>query len=150
MNQSQFRLIHATALDNARLGLRFADGLACTVDLTDEIARHPTLARLARRSVFEAVELDEWQRGVVFAGDDNLTLASDNLRALAIEQAGGCSHQRVVEWMHRHDLSLDRAAEALGLSRRMLAYYRSGEKEVPRTVALAMLGWEAQEARRAA
>ena len=34
------------------------------------------------------------------------------------------------------------AALALGVSRRMLAYYRSGAKPVPRTVALACLGWE--------
>ena len=40
-------------------------------------------------------------------------------------------------------LTLGTAAEALGLSRRMLAYYRSREKPVRRTVALACLGWEA-------
>ena len=28
------------------------------------------------------------------------------------------------------------------MSQRMLAYYRSGEKSVPRTVALACLGWQ--------
>ena len=46
--------------------------------------------------------------------------------------------------MARHELSLDAAAEALGISRRMLAYYRSREKPIPKTVGLAMLGWEAQ------
>ena len=39
-------------------------------------------------------------------------------------------------------LTLDDAAEALGLSRRMLAYYRSGAKPVPRVVELAITGWE--------
>jgi len=34
------------------------------------------------------------------------------------------------------------AARALGLSRRMLAYYRGGAKPVPRIVALA---WEAEQ-----
>lgn len=47
--------------------------------------------------------------------------------------------------MARYQLTLDSAAAALGLSRRMLAYYRSGAKPVPRTVALACLGWEAQQ-----
>jgi len=41
-----------------------------------------------------------------------------------------------------NDLTIDAAAVALGVSRRMLAYYRSGSKPVPRTVALACLGWE--------
>jgi len=45
--------------------------------------------------------------------------------------------------MAKHELTLDRAAEELGLSRRMLAYYRKGEKPVPKTVGLAMKGWEA-------
>ena len=44
--------------------------------------------------------------------------------------------------MARNDLTLDTAEVALGVSRRMLAYYRSGAKPVPRTVALACLGWE--------
>ena len=44
--------------------------------------------------------------------------------------------------MTKNDLSLDTAAQALGVSRRTLAYYRSGSKSVPRTVALACLGWE--------
>ena len=30
--------------------------------------------------------------------------------------------------MARHGMTLDTVAEALGLSRRMLAYYRSGER----------------------
>ena len=38
--------------------------------------------------------------------------------------------------------SFTRAAEALGLSRRMVAYYSNGEKPVPKTVLLACRGWE--------
>jgi len=94
---------------------------------------------------FRVVSPDEWNRGVIFADDDDLTLARDNLRAMAIEQAGCYSHQQVVTWMHHHGLSLDSAADALGISRRMLAYYRSGERPIPKTVELAILGWEARE-----
>jgi hypothetical protein len=39
---------------------------------------------------------------------------------------------------------LKEAAEALGLSRRQVAYYASGEHEVPRTVLLACKGWEVE------
>lgn len=144
MNQPPFVIAHVSVAGPQRLALRFADGLAGEVDLREIIRRHPTLARLATPKVFARVALDEWRRGVVFAGDDALSLASDNLRARMIEQAGEYSHRQVIEWMTRHTLSLDAAAEALGISRRMLAYYRSGEKPIPRTVGLAMLGWEAQ------
>ncbi|WP_256775437.1 MULTISPECIES: DUF2442 domain-containing protein [unclassified Stenotrophomonas] len=145
MNQPQFLIRNVAALAPGRLGLQFGDGLDAVVDLSEVIAKHPSLARLADPGVFRAVAPDEWNRGVIFADDDDLTLASDNLRAMAIEQTGEYSHQQVVAWMHHHGLSLDTAADALGISRRMLAYYRSGERPIPKTVGLAMLGWEAQE-----
>ena len=142
----QFRIEHVAAVGPSRLALVFGDGHAAEVDLADLIAKHPTLARLRDSQLFTQVEPDEWNLGVIFAGDDDLTLASDNLRALSFEQAGEYSHQPLVTWMHRHGLTLDTGAAALGLSRRMLAYYRSGEKPIPRTVGLAMAGWEEAQA----
>lgn len=149
MNQ-QFRVEQVAAVAPARLALSFADGYRANVDLGDLIASHPTLAPLRDARVFAQVAPDEWSLGVIFAGNDDLTLPSDNLRALSIEQAGEYSHRQVVTWMHRHGLTLDTAATALGLSRRMLAYYRSGEKPIPLTVGLAMVGWEALHERKAA
>lgn len=145
MNQPQFIITRVEVAGPYRLALAFADGFAGEVDLLDVILKHPTLARLRDEKVFAQVAHDEWNRGVVFAGDDDLALASDNLRALVLEQAGEYSHQQLVAWMYRHQLSLDAAADALGISRRMLAYYRSGEKPIPKTVGLAMIGWEAQQ-----
>ena len=40
-------------------------------------------------------------------------------------------------WMTRMGYSISGAAEALGLSPRQIAYYRSGEQAVPRVVELA-------------
>lgn len=145
MNQPQFLIRKVTPFLQARLGLEFGDGFAALVSLTETINTHPSLARLADPKVFKRVQPDEWNRGVIFADDDDLTLASDNLRAMAVEQAGGHSHQQVVAWMYHHGLSLDAAAAELGISRRMLAYYRSGERPIPMTVGLAMLGWEAKK-----
>lgn len=34
-------------------------------------------------------------------------------------------------------------AEALGISRRMVSYYRTAHKPIPRAIWLACLGWEA-------
>jgi transcriptional regulator with XRE-family HTH domain len=44
-------------------------------------------------------------------------------------------------WMDEHNLTQEGAAQALGLSRRMIAYYLSGEKSIPKTVMLATEGW---------
>lgn len=149
MNQPQFLIRRVAVTGATRLKLDFADGQALDVDLAGTIARHPVLAPLADSSVFTRVALDEWRRGVIFADDDRLALASDNLRALGVEQAGGFSHQQLLVWMAHHGLTLDAAAEALDVSRRMLAYYRSGARPIPRTVGLAMLGWEVVHGRAA-
>ncbi len=146
MNQPQFVITQVKAIATGELALTFADGFTCTIDLSEVLTSHPSLKKARMPHVFYKVSLDEWKRGVIFGGDDDLALASDNLRALAIEQAGDYSHQQIIAWMHRHDLTLDSAAAALGVSRRMLAYYRSGEKPVPKSIGLAMLGWEAEQA----
>jgi hypothetical protein len=52
------------------------------------------------------------------------------------------SHQDVITWMHHNHLTLDTGSDALGISRRMLAYYRCGQKPVPKAIGLAMVGWE--------
>lgn len=143
MNQPQFVINRVASPQQGRLEIVFADGFSGEVDLHDLIEKHPSLARLKDAEVFADVVMDEWNRGVIFAGEDALSLASDNLRALAVEQAGGYSHQQVINWMHHHGMSLEVAANALGISRRMLAYYRSAECPIPKTVGLAMLGWEA-------
>jgi hypothetical protein len=56
---------------------------------------------------------------------------------------GEVSHQMFDLWMTRNGLSLTTAAEALGLSRRMVSYYRTAHKPIPRQTWLACLGWEA-------
>ncbi len=48
-------------------------------------------------------------------------------------------------WMEKHAFTQEAAAKALGLSRRMIAYYVSGEKVIPKTVLLATVGWEQVE-----
>ena len=146
MNTDPFVLSSVSAVVPLHLRVQFADGLKGEVDLTGIVKRSPVLRRLREAQVFLKTGLDEWHRGVTFADDDNLTLASDNLRAWLLEQQGQTSHQQFMAWMHRHDLTLDAAAEALGLSRRMVAYYRSGAKAIPKTVTLAMVGWETCQA----
>ncbi|MBD9360294.1 hypothetical protein [Methylomonas fluvii] len=89
------------------------------------------------------------QAKIGFAGrtvdwiEEELDLAADNLRNLAVEQSGGIGHERIWHWLHDTELTLEQAAEALGISRRMLIYYRDGEKPIPRAIWLACLGWEA-------
>lgn len=141
-----FTLRKAKVLDGLRLALVYADGEAFTVDLASIVKRHKTLAPLRDAAVFGKPKITDGGSTLTWAGHDELQLAADNLRARAIEQAGGVSHEFIWHWMDKHQLTLDQAAKHLGLSRRMLAYYRSGEKPVPLTVGLACLGWEMVQA----
>ena len=45
--------------------------------------------------------------------EDELDLGTDNLRHLAVEQAGGIGHERIWTWLHDAGLTLEQAAEAL-------------------------------------
>lgn len=142
MSRDYFRLSAVEALPDYRLNLTYADGQAFVVDLHSWIETGEALQALKDPTLFTQVKMGsaghwvEWIEG-------ELDLAADNLRNLAVEQAGGIGHERIWNWLHETGLTLEQAADALGISRRMLIYYRNGEKPIPRTVWLACLGWEA-------
>jgi len=66
------------------------------------------------------------------------------LLELGLGQGGRTDAVEFTRWPWRHGLSLTAAAEVLGMSRRQIAYYASGEHDVPRYVLLACRGWEAE------
>ena len=47
------------------------------------------------------------------------------------------SHEMFDAWIRQHELSLQKTANLLGISRRMVAYYRNAEKDIPKLVFLA-------------
>ncbi|HEX3915873.1 MAG TPA: hypothetical protein VHW60_00940 [Caulobacteraceae bacterium] len=97
-------------------------------------------AALRDPAEFARAQLGDWGHSLVWpsgaeAGADSLWL--ETLSATRREDA-----RAFLDWRLRHGLSLTAAAEALGLSRRMVAYYSNGGKAVPKTVLLACRGWE--------
>ena len=114
MSSKAFTLLAVKAKANQVLHLAFADGAEFDVDLSKIIAKHPTIAALADPATFKRAKVAEW-KDIVTWGTDDLELAADNLRARAVEQAGGFSHEGIVKWMHQHKLTQIQAAEALGM-----------------------------------
>jgi hypothetical protein len=145
IHDPQHTLTHVSVEAPATLRLVFADGMTFSLDLATTLQTHTALAALADPEVFSKARLDA-RGGYVVWSDDDLEMAADNLRHLAVEQAGGIGHERLVEWIYRHRLTQAQAAEAIGISRRMLNYYLSGARPIPKTVWLACLGWESQQA----
>ncbi|MFT3791268.1 MAG: DUF2442 domain-containing protein [Rudaea sp.] len=125
------------------LALRWSSGEEVAVDLAAEVRRLASLAPLRDAREFRRVKPGEhghsveWPSGVDIGAD---SLWRDTLIALGHADAVAFS-----DWRLSRGFTLDQAAEALGLSRRMVAYYESGEAAVPKTVVLACRGYDAQQ-----
>ncbi|HKN28079.1 MAG TPA: helix-turn-helix domain-containing protein [Roseiarcus sp.] len=86
--------------------------------------------------LFRQVRLGEHGTDVVW--NDEIDMAAVTLWRLAQEQSGlTMSPEAFRRWRERNAYTLDTAARALGVSRRMVAYYEQGAKPIPRVVALA-------------
>lgn len=133
MSKDHFQLTVVEALTEYRLRLSYTDGQSFEVDLGEWIDNTKALHALKNLALFAQAKVGFAGRTVDWI-EDELDLATDNLRNLAIEQSGGIGHERIWNWLHETGLTLEQAAEALGISRRMLIYYRDGEKPIPRSI----------------
>jgi DNA-binding XRE family transcriptional regulator len=69
-------------------------------------------------------------------------MGADTLWRASLTATGRDDVRRFLEWRLRNGLSLAKAAEALGLARRTIAYHSNGERAVPNSILLACTGWE--------
>jgi hypothetical protein len=100
---------------------------------------------LSNPEEFAKMTADDWGDGLDWP--DGLSLGADMLYDLCREQAGLITVSAFNDWMQRNKLSLASAAESLGMTRRMIAYYRTGSRPIPKVVGLACKGWEAEHTR---
>ena len=126
-----------------RLTLRFMNGRTASVDLRELVHRLKGLRPLRNVAKFARVETGAGGHSIVWPGE--IDVGADRLWEMALEQNGRVDAVEFIRWRWRHGLSLQAAADALGLSRRQVAYYSSGEHQVPRTVLLACRGWEVEQ-----
>ena len=129
-------------MDNYMLQLKWQKGQRLPVSLAEPVHRLKGLRPLRDQAVFARAEVGEGGHSVVWPGD--LDIGAARLWELTLEQNGHADAAEFIRWRWRHGLSLSAAADALGISRRQVAYYASGEEPVPRYVLLACKGWEAQ------
>lgn len=137
------KLKSVRAVSGNTLEIVWDDDHQARVDLSHVIAGHKGLKPIKPAKAFAlvAVSRDRWS----IEWPDGIDFGSQQLRRWASEQAGDSMPMADFrQWMTAHGMTLDDAAKALGLSRRMVAYYLSGEKSIPRTVMLATKGWTAE------
>jgi hypothetical protein len=141
------RIESVTPLPDRRLRVAFVDGWATEIDLSMFIREHPALLPLLEADAFSRLAVGEWGFDLTWDNGGDCTIAATALRRLAEEQTGGPAH-KFDEWMQNNRLSLSAAADSLGMTRRMIAHYRTGSRPIPKTVLLACKGWEAEQAER--
>jgi hypothetical protein len=140
------RIETARVTGDLKLEIGWSTGETFPIDLSD-LAR-PPFDMLRNPSFFARMTRDEWGHGLDWP--DGLSLGADQLYELSRQQAGLPTASEFNDWMLRNGLSLASAAESLGMTRRMIAHYRTGSRPIPKVVGLACLGWESRKRRRAA
>lgn len=127
------------AIGATSLRLVWSDGTRADLDVKDVIAGR-AFATLRDPAEFARVAVGEWGHGL--AWPSGAELGADTLWRETLSATGHGDARAFLEWRLRHGLSLSKAAEAIGVSRRMVAYYSNGEMKVPKPILLACRGWE--------
>ncbi len=133
----------ANATAPATLALTWSDGTHAEVNVTT-LLRGKAFHALQDASEFSRVRVGEWGHSLEWPSSTEL--GADSLWLETLSATGRADTREFLEWRLRHGLSLTKTADALGLSRRMVADYSNGEKPVPKPILLACKGWEVSHA----
>jgi len=128
------------ALAPLKLSIEWSTGEVYEVDITAPVKRFKVLSPLKKPEVFSLAHPGLWGHSVAWT--DEADLGADLLYELCRQQAGLPTPAEFDQWIKENSLSLSTAAEALGLSRRMVAHYRSGTRPIPKVVGLACKGFD--------
>jgi Protein of unknown function (DUF2442) len=122
-----------------RLRVAWSNGIEAELDMSTTV-HDLAFAALNDPAEFDGVQIGDWGHSLVWPC--GAELGADALWLDTLTATGHANARIFLEWRLRHGLSLTKAADALGLSRRMVAYYSSGEKPIPKPILLACKGWE--------
>lgn len=140
------RLREAQAVDTFRLRVVWSEGPRAGRD--EEVDLGPVIQsyryfRPLRRTPQDFGRLRLEDEGATLVWESSgLEMAASTVERLAEESMDAAAFAAFLE---RNRLTYDAAAAVLGISRRQVAYYAAAEKPVPRLVALACRGYEAQK-----
>ncbi len=137
------RIAAATAgSEPMSLHIRWDNGDESVVDVSGMVETFRIYTPLRESpELFRQVQVGEYGTDVVWPR--GIDISADTLWRLAQEQAGATmTAAEFRRWRERKAYTLDTAAKALGISRRMVAYYEQGNRAIPRVVALATRGLE--------
>jgi hypothetical protein len=140
------RIRNVRAVQPFSLEIEWTTGETLRVDVERLLKRFKLYEPVRNPRAFRLASADAWGHAVTWPGE--IDIGADTLYELSREQAGEWGPEKFDAWMQRNGLSLTAAAEALDMTRRMIAHYRTGSRPIPRVVALACEGWEARQRNR--
>jgi hypothetical protein len=147
MKQNVNRIEAVKPLRGTMLEVRYTGGQVVTLDVSGLAERFAVFAPLKDRAFFRRAKVADFGHTLEWPNGEGLD--ADRVMEMALEQAGRMDTLAFRQWQDRNGLSLTEAAEAIGMTRRTASQYRTGARPVPRTVLLALKGWEAErQARR--
>jgi DNA-binding XRE family transcriptional regulator len=139
------RLAAIEPLAGHLLRVTFVDGSIYTLRFAEFFDESPGLAPLRDEAAFMRCAADEWGWTVEWP-DFDIQIGADTLWLDSQAQNAPDENTRTfAQWRARHGLSLSEAARALGMTPRTMSAYGSGSRPVPRYIALACKGWEAEQ-----
>ncbi|MBF0624170.1 MAG: DUF2442 domain-containing protein [Magnetococcales bacterium] len=121
------RITKVAPVSATAIAAEWDDGYSAVVDLST-LMENRHFAALRDPEVLARASIEDWGGTITWPGAGEW--GADNLRVLAHTQTFGT-------WLHRHRLTNQSAAEALGVSPRSIAYYKSGERPIPKHIRLA-------------
>ena len=139
------RLARVEPLAGLQLRLVFVDGSEAVVDFNPLLEESPGLVPLRDEQAFAGATLVAGEGWAVTWPALDIQIGADTLWLDAQAQSATDENSRVfAQWRARNGLSLSAAAKALGMTPRTISAYGTGARPVPRYVALACKGWEAE------
>jgi predicted DNA-binding protein (UPF0251 family) len=144
MKQNINRIQSAQPLGGTLMEIRDTGGQVVSVDFAEMAKHQPVFAKLKKSDFFRRAIVTDWGHTLEWPNGEGVD--ADRLMEMALEQMGRTDTLEFRRWQDRNGLSLAAAADAIGLSRRTISQYRTGARQIPRTVTLACKGWEAEQA----
>ncbi len=138
------RLTAAQAMPGHLLKLTFRNGASYVLRFAEFFDESPGLAPLRNENAFRLVQMDKsgW---IVEWPDLDIQIGADTLWLDAQAQNAVDENTRIfAQWRARNGLTLADAALALEMAPRTISAYGTGARPVPRHIALACKGWEAE------
>lgn len=144
MKKQAARIVSVSTEPGMNVTVGLSDGRALRIALNGLAESLSVFAPLENPDEFATARAADFGWSLEWACGASLDV--DRVVELALEQVGMAANVAFRHWQDAHRLSLAQAAAAIGLSRRTVSQYRTGVRPVPRTVALACKGWEAEQA----